>query len=200
MRVYEALERAARMRGVLVVSTPGGGVVLTRAGGRATKTVLRQGVNILRASLQTSLRERFSDYTVVSQSAGSDERFGMDSSEPHGAAEDKGVRRHRPLVLMAEDQGLDEELQKRAVWECNVRAGRSRRYSCTVRGWLDEEGRVWAPNTMACVEDDWLGIHARLLVSSVVLQKDKEGTTAALELVARETFDVLATPETDGDQ
>jgi len=54
-----------------------------------------------------------------------------------GEASDPGTRRYRPLQIIAEQFVDDASARDRAIWEANVRAGRSRRVTVVVRGWRE---------------------------------------------------------------
>lgn len=188
---FEAIERAARMRGVLLVADGAGRLTIARAGSSRAGTVLVQGKNILSARGLFSQRERFSTYTVKGQAQGTDNAFGAAAASQKGSATDAGVTRHRPLVVLAEDQGEGASFGERAAWERNVRRGRSSRATVTVQGW-QHAGGIWAPNLLVPVQSALLDIDAELLTASVTLTLDERGTTAELELCAAEAFDVIA--------
>lgn len=191
---FEALERAARMRGVLLVADGAGRLAIARAAAKRAGTALVQGKNLLTGRGHFSWRERFSKYTVKGQAQGTDTAFGAAAASQKGEASDAGVTRYRPLVVLAEDQGEGASFAERASWERNVRRGRSSRATVTVQGW-QHAGGIWAPNLLVPVESSLLGIDAELLTASVTLTLDERGTTAELELCAAEAFDVIAPPK-----
>ena len=67
---FEAIERGCRFRAVLPLSDGAGGLVLGRPTRSRTATALRRGVNILSASGDVSWQDRFSEYTLLGQQAG----------------------------------------------------------------------------------------------------------------------------------
>lgn len=187
--VHEALERAGRMRGVLLMTDRAGDLVLTRAtSSRRTATVIEAGRNALRGRRRTDLRDRYRTYTVKSQVPGRDTFYGPHAAEPSAQATDSGIRRYRPLTLLAESQET-AELTKRATWERNVRAGRSQRLSYTVPGWENAEG-LWTPNVLVPVKDRLARVDGELLVVSVALRRDDEGQVTDLELTDRRAMTV----------
>lgn len=102
--VFETLERAARYRGVLLMSDGFGNLVITRPSRERLNTELRLGANVLKARGQFSLRRRFQTYTVVGQDKGGDFRSGLEVSEVSSPPiEDTEVRRYRPRILVAEE-------------------------------------------------------------------------------------------------
>lgn len=191
---YEAIERACRMRAVLAVSDGQGGLVLTRAGTSKAPTPLVLGENILAGSGHSSLRERFRDYTVKGQVAGSDQLFGATAAGPAGFALDPIVQRYRPLVRVAEDQADSGVCETRARWEANVRAGRARRATYRVQGWRHATG-LWQPNALVDVRDPLLGIATEMLIATVrhTLQS---GSTTEIEVVRPEAFQLVPLADT----
>jgi prophage tail gpP-like protein len=191
---YEAIERMARTRAVLAVSDGRGGLVLTRAGTSKATTALVLGENILSASGLSSLRERFRDYTVKGQLAGTDAVHGTQASGPAGVALDPIVQRYRPLVVVAEEQADIATCRTRAQWEANVRAGRGRRATYRVQGWK-HKGGLWRPNELVNVLDPLLGIAMEMLVVTVRHAIASSGSTTEIEVVRPEAYALVPLPE-----
>ena len=195
---FEALERAARMRGVLLVSDEDGNLVITRAGTSRVNTALVQGQNILSARGSFSFRDRFSTYICKGQNVGLDLSTPEQNSQPKGEAPDSQVKRYRPLIIVAEDIADSKGLKDRAMWEAAVRMGRSARPVITVQGWEHDAG-LWLPNTLVRVDCPYLYLAEELLIVAVTYQVNDRGTTAELELCRPAAFDLRAVPETDAE-
>lgn len=198
---YECIERACRMCAVLPVSDGKGGLVLTRAKDTRPVAELVEGVNILAASGEFGMKERYSQYIVKGQDRGSDDN--LDAPETHSQvraeAADSSIARYRPLIVLAESHGPHATYKDRATWERNVRRGRSSRATVTVQGWRSPDGRLWQPNTMVHLKSPWLGVDAELLVASVALTLDEQnGTRAELRLCGREAFDLVVGKQAAG--
>lgn len=189
--VFECLERAARMKAVLLVSDGLGNLILTRANSDASVAVLIEGENILAARAELSWNDRYSRYIVQAQGAGSDEWNGPAVAHMEAESADAAIDRYRPLIVLAEDQGAGGNLSQRAEWERNVRMGRGCRATVNVVGWRNSSGRLWKPNTIVHVRSPYLGLDHNLLVVSVDYVLDENGTQAELSLVRREAFDLL---------
>lgn len=192
---WEALERAARQRGLLLVADGRGGLVITRASVGRLVATLSEGENLLSARGTYSMRDRFSRYTALGQTAGSDWTSPEDNAEPSGRATDPAVGRHRPLTILAEEQGDSGSFQQRADWEARVRAGRARRIEADVQGWR-HSGGLWAPNAGVRFRSASLRIDQALLIAGVEFLLDGgRGSITTLSLVKPETFDMLPLPE-----
>ncbi len=197
--VFETLESAARIRAVLLLSDGLGNLVLSRAGTQRISEALELGKNIYRASGKNSHRDRFSRYEVKGQMAGSDEWYAEDAAHPLGTSVDKAISRHRPLTVLAEEQVDKSSAQKRAEWERNVRYGRSRRVTYTVKSWFHSSG-LWQPGFMVPVRDSYLGINGDRLIAGVDLVLDDEGFSARLDILPRQAFELIELPEPGEDE
>ncbi len=195
---WEALERAARMRGLLMISDAQGGLAITRAGTERVGTDLIQGKNVKAARGTFSMRDRYSRYVCKGQNVGFDTDTPDQNAGPKGEATDGSVSRYRPLIIVAEDIGDAAALDDRAVWEAAVRMGRSARPLVTVQGWHHASG-LWAPNKRVRLDCPYLHLDADMLIVAVAYRLDKDaGTTTDIELCPPTAFDLLPVPEDDG--
>ena len=195
--VFELLERAARFRGVLLVSDGNGGLRITRAGkSRATQS-LELGANILRGRSMLTQRDRYSLYQVLAQKRADD--FTLDSTAAAVKAEvkDSGIKRYRPTVIQSSDPIDIEGALTRAQWERSIRAGRSSEGEVGVRGWLDGKA-PWQPNALVTVRDPWLGLDGEYLISTVTYRLSQDsGEVTDLALTPPGAFEVRTEVETD---
>jgi prophage tail gpP-like protein len=191
--VFEAIERAARMRALLLVSDGLGGLLLTRAG-TAPAAALIEGVNLKSGRSERDARGRYSRYLCRGQVQASDELDAESAYQQEAHYDDPGVLRHRPLVVLAEDQGHAKSVQARAEWECRRRAAKGTRVYITVQGWRDAAGRLWRINTVAPVRSPTLGIDNELLIVEVRNTLDERGTLTELTLAPRGGYEPGATP------
>jgi prophage tail gpP-like protein len=190
---FEALERAARMRGVLLISDARGGLSIARAGAERIATALAQGENILSARASFSMRDRYSSYICKGQNIGFDESTPDQNAQPKGTAQDTGVQRYRPLIIVAENVSDAKGLKDRAIWEAAVRLGRSARPQITVQDWRHTDG-LWLPNYLVPVRCPYLYLDAEMLIVAVTYRLNDNGTTAEIELCRPEAFKMLPTP------
>ena len=190
--VFECLERAARLKALLLTSNPEGDLVITRAGTRRLDFGLVEGDNIKAARGEFSWKERFSSYTVKGQG-----RLGAEGDSMHSAATakiaDELITRPRPLIVLAEAHSKNAALRDRAEWERNVRRGRSARGSITVQGWVDPAGVIWQPNTLVPVTSPmlWLDAAKMLIVGCTYTLDDQGGTLTELAISQPEAFQLL---------
>ncbi|WP_368565487.1 phage baseplate assembly protein [Pseudoxanthomonas sp. UTMC 1351] len=190
---FECLERAARQRGVLLLSDGIGGLVLGRAGEGAIGTALVEGENLLRGEVRNDASQRYASYILKGQQTGDDEVFGEAASALKATATDAGVTRPRVLLLVSEDEGDQAALQRRAQWEANVRAARALTATVTVQGWRHAHG-LWAPNRTVQLRTPTLGLDRDLLIRDVELICDEQGLRSELTLTPIEAYSLMAMP------
>lgn len=190
--VFECLERAARMKAVLLVSNTAGDLVITRATKQLIPAYLDEGENILSARAEFSWKERFSKYTVKGQDTGNDDQNGAAVAQISGAVTDETINRYRPLIVLAESHGSGVTLRDRAEWERNVRAGRGARGTISVQGWRHAGGDIWRPNTLVRVVSPMIYLDADMLIVGCAYTLDEGGTRTELSIARRESFELLA--------
>lgn len=188
--VFEAIDRAARMRALLLVSDGLGGLLITRAGTRRAPTRLVLGQNMLGMRVRADWRDRFSHYVAKGQAPGNDFFSGVKAAQVLARAQDPGVTRFRPFVLTNDAPDLAATLQQRVQWEANVRAARSLVVEVAVQGWRHELG-LWEPNTLVAVSAPDLRVDAELLIASVQYTLDDRGSVAELAMVRSDAFNEL---------
>lgn len=192
---YACMQRAAERRGVFLTSGFLRDVKITKASPVVHPGLLKLGANVLNASRTGRFSERFSHYIVKSQAAGSETFFGPAATGPFVRVQDTGVTPYRPLIMVADGYGNAAELNKRASWERNVRAGRSRRLTYGVQGLLSPLAKVpWPSNELITVDDPYFDQVGLLLIAAVSLSYGPQGEVATLELAHPSAFDVLIPP------
>lgn len=187
--VYEAIERGARIRGLLVTSDGLGKLLLTTPGNARAQTALEYGKNVKSGSALFDVSQRFRRYVIRGQESGSDEEFG-DEISVEGEAFDDAVRKERELVVLADGQVWIATAQRRAQWEAAVRAARGSKVTLLVQGWRQGPGLpFWKPNLVVHATVAPLRLDRELLISEVRFSRDKEGgTTTELVLMRADAF------------
>ncbi|ABE45635.1 phage baseplate assembly protein [Polaromonas sp. JS666] len=195
--VFEAIERMARIRAVLLTNDGKGNLVITRAGTTRVGTPLMLGQNLLEADATLNYRDRFSTYIMKGQAAGGDFFSGKAASQIKAVANDPTIKRYRPLVVVSEGQDIAASLKDRVLWEANVRAARSNDITCKVQGWSHVDG-LWEPNTLVHITDAWLRLDAELLIKKVGYQLDAGGSITELTLTSPDAYKLLPLKDTKG--
>lgn len=177
---YSTIERRARGRGVLIYDTPKGRIKLATKPEGTHAGTLRRGENILPgATAQFTERGRHSEVKVRGQASGGTEKEAL---RPETIARDSSLRRRRPVILRLEGETTVDRMKKRAEWQANRAAGNAVTANLPVTGWRDVGGKIWSPNWLVRVEDDWLGLEGLMIIKAVELTQSDEGTKAILSL------------------
>lgn len=191
--VYEAIKRAVGDEGALIVSDGAGGIRITRVAA-ARAAALIEGDNIETADLDGDAADRFHEYRIAAQSAGTDEASG-DATRVQASAFDEGVTRTSRTLLIRPEKGYSvAEARKRADWEARVRAAKSTSVTVGVVGWRQpRNGLLWAPNALTYVKSpNLVGYEGDLLITQVDYSISSEGgQVTQLKLVRPDAF----TPE-----
>lgn len=200
--VFEAIDRAAKLRALIVTDDPSGNLVITRAGKGTMRGALVTGENILRGRAVFSGRDRFRNYICKAQSAGNDFDAPSVFTGAQGAASDAAVRRPRTLVIIAEGQADAARCALRAQWEASVRRGKASQFEYVVQGWRDGAGALWRDNTLVTVRDAVSPFEGALLIAEVEFSIDErsQGTLTRLKVAPREAYDTFEKLETKTDQ
>lgn len=188
--VFAALDRLCRFRKCILSPDKAGGVLITRAGTDRAKVSLQQGVNILSASGVLDTSERFSLYVVKGQNTSVKTLDGELESHAEARTTDSQVTRYRPLVVMAETGANNASAMDRAVWEANVRLGRSAIATITVFGWRQMlNGPLWRPNQLVGIKSAYLRMNGDMLIRQVTYKRTaNDGTTCDLDIVSPQAF------------
>jgi prophage tail gpP-like protein len=145
------------------------------------------------------MTERFSDYIVKGQRAGTDNDYGESCAAVRGEARDIGVARYRPFMVRAEGQVTDGDAIRRARWEASTRAARSVTVAVTVAGWRQDDGSLWRINTLVPCRLPYLRIEQDLLISRLTFSLTLDGgTTSRLELKDPKAFEPEPPKKKDG--
>ena len=192
--VFEAIDRAARYRGLLVMSDGTGGVLLTRAGLLRAEDDLVLGQNLLQGRATVDLRDRFDRYVVKGQAPGTDLRNGAVASQAKAQATDPQVGRYRPLLVVADAPDTAAALADRAKWEATVRRAKSTTLVGVVQGFAQRSGELWAPNRLVKVVAEPLRLNEDLLISSVAFMVSAQGCFTELSLTLADAYTLEPIP------
>lgn len=186
--IFEALNRAAKERQLILLSSTHGNLVIEKKGQKKVSTELIEGVNILSAGVEFDNTERFSDYYIKGQQPGilGDANNSIGSK---GSAKDNGISRHRPLIVMAENSVDNDSAQKRAEWEATFRAAQGTKVNCVVQGWKQKDGSLWSTNQIVHIDCRSIGIKQDMLISRVKFEQSASGRRTELELIRKDAFE-----------
>jgi len=187
--VFESLDRAARTQGFLWISTRAGNIRLTRAARARAYSELHEDHNIKSANLSIDTTKRHNEYIVKGQTFGSDIFNGINASEPEGKAYDRGINRHRPLIVIAEGAVDTKKAKERAQWEATVRAAQGMNVSVVTQGWVQGDNSLWGINQIVRLKSRFLGLNKDLLTETVEHSLTiGGGTTTSMGLIRADSY------------
>jgi prophage tail gpP-like protein len=199
---YEVIERAARAYAKLVYDDTSGNLVLAAVGDNAMASGFSEGVNVQEAHGEFSTVERMTTIAAILQTTDvltndtsnlplpyvGDGAFATDKTLPARA---DGMARYRPLLILAEQDLLQNELMaQRIQWEMARRVGRSQAITITCDSWRDSGGTLWTPNWLAPIYLPSLKVQDVWLITEVTFLRDEQGTRAEVTLMPPAAFQV----------
>ncbi|MEO6359901.1 MAG: phage baseplate assembly protein [Sphingomicrobium sp.] len=193
--VWEAIARACQHRGLLPITRADGTIALINAKPTGSAVRLSQGDNLLTVRGSHDVSERFSRYVVKGQSAGDDDVNGKAAAHAKAEAGDPAVRRHRPMMIVAEEQADTASLKRRAAWEAIVRAARAQSADVTLIGWRRSDGSLWDVAQAVDLDAPAAWISDAMMVSGVRFVLDEQGRRIELHIVRPEAYSQLPVPE-----
>lgn len=181
------------------------------------KNVTERQSNMLSGRGVFNNSKRFNRYNCYSQANTTAETYRIEDkkvippsieTKTIGSATDDGIRSSRVFNFIgdspfsdgalyriegrSQEESKDNDSTNRAIWESNIRRAKSFYYISKVVGYRAyEDGIIWRPNLLVYVDDEDVQIQSQLLVNKVTYSKDLSGSTTLLELVSKDTFDLL---------
>jgi prophage tail gpP-like protein len=220
-KAMPAMEKAARQRGVLLVSDGVANLLLTTAGSTRAPDQVKLGYNIVKNEFKDSWEKRYSDVYVKGQTARANGNYqGVDavltptttpgtgtapaasatSAESAGIimtghAQDPEITRWRPDVRMVNTQSGSSTVQEQAEWHVRVDRGLGHKNSYTVVDWrAGPSAALWRPNQVTAVYDPYAGIDEDMLIEGVDYLYDEQGSRTLLHLVGATAYDRINEP------
>lgn len=186
--VLDALSRACRLRGVLPTRDDQGRLLLTKAGKTLFAGIIRRGWNVIEMAGIGTDEERHSEYVVFGQSNTADDFEAARGLKAR--ATDPEIGRYLPLIINAEGNTTQAELQALADHTARVRRGHSMGFRYLVEGWTFQ-GKPWPLNQRVRIEDDVAGLAGEeWLITSVRHTCDlREGDVTELVVRPIEAYD-----------
>jgi len=207
---YLFIEKFAKKRQVLLMSDGDGNILLARTpkDDERLNTVLTSSPGyqavILSAVAIYDDTKRFYRYAMKSQSNvvsnGIVEDVHAISNDKivsvSATAYDEAIRHTRVFNLMTHDDSYNSQadLQERATSQANYNRATGFKYTVTVQGFspINDPARIWQPNQLILVNDDYCNIPKQLLlIKSVEFNYSiAGGSMTTLELIDKEGYSV----------
>lgn len=199
--VFNFIDQICKYRAVFPLSDGVGGLIIASVSDIRSGGQLVVGENVKSRTGGVNNADRFSIITVKGQADASE--FGDAEAETlsgsEGKAYDPDVKRYRPLILQAEKDGFNLDMQARAEWEVRHRRFKGVELTYSVAGCEAAEGEYWKVNTLVPVKDAELGVARDMLISGLTISRDEQGTMSQVTVAPAEAYDIPATREPEDD-
>ncbi|MGA4368108.1 phage baseplate assembly protein [Pantoea ananatis] len=193
----EVIDRITRWAALLYYDLPDGSLFLTRVGTKQAASGVKQGENIESAAYESSMDERFSEYTGVSMAItpvneiSGNEAYDAVALSKATDPEAAKMRYRNRTVIIESTMTANAQAQQCIDWEMNRRYGRSYCLQVTVDSWRDSAGKLWEPNTLIPISLPVFGLTDQLwLLGEVTYIKDDRGTVSEMVLMPPAAFSV----------
>lgn len=198
--VFDALEKYAQQRQVLLTTNEDSNIVLLRSPSKTYKTLLSLSGNspaiILSGNIVNDDTKRFNKYDgkAAENPLGIENAF-VDPKKIAGSSKlaqefDFFIRKSRIYHFQPSAVSANETLQECVKWESNFRTSQAQQWNYTLQGHLaKDDNKVWLPGYLVNVQDVFTAPHALLLISGVTYTYNLgEGSKTTLKLVTQESF------------
>jgi prophage tail gpP-like protein len=176
---FRLVEKMARQQGMTICGEADGNAKITKAGSKRHSGGLIEGQNILTGASDHNGSNRHSEYTVRGQRPFG---HGVDNLEIEAIARDKGVDRHRPIIIYQDEDTDKKRAKKRAKNRKDRAAGHALKATIDTQGFRDQGGKLWEPGYLVWVESPFLDIAQDMLIESVTYMQSEQGSIATLGL------------------
>lgn len=155
--------------------------------------------NVLSAEIEHNVGERYSAIIAVGSGQGNQTNYSERVTKLRGVVKNGpgefGIGKdfqHRKVLIVSDDDVRSVDLAlERAKREMATRDSTGHRINLTVRGhtqyWDLNSPAIFAPDTMALVEDEEIGLSALYLITSCTFGMGREGEQTQLTLVPKGT-------------
>lgn len=186
--VFEALNKAAKRRAMLLTTGRVGNLVITNTGSTRAHDSLVIGDNVLRATGIYDYANRYGAYMIKSADRTVGKGWNAQTISIFAEATDDDIFRHRPLIIRGDGVQTTKDAQNQVRWEAWMRAAKAVRASAVVRGMRQSNGSLWEVNTLVWVDFPQMLIAGDMLISSIEYQQNSGGTLTTMELTRPDAY------------
>ena len=189
--IYSALERAAKLRQLILYTDETGALVISRpAVIKQNQGVLVEGSHVLSAERTTNTSNRFAEYRMYVMNTGA-----LDGNEENlkvfSEAKDREIARKRVMQFSPEGYAQAQNGKLRLEWEKTVRQAKSEKITVNIPHWFNADQKPWKLNRLVTLEIPSLSVSGDYLVSGVSFYLDSEsGPKATLECESPKVYSV----------
>jgi prophage tail gpP-like protein len=182
--VYDFIERLARVRGAVLGSTSFGQFLLIGQHSNEVVANLQEGQNIKK--MQCIIKKEYSweTYTVIAQTAASDQNAGAQAAQLKASWGGFGVLGSTLITPAEQPVKTIQEVLDRARNEAKVNEGTMITAEVTVQGWFRDQYHLWWPGDRVQVYSPMCPLDMTMKIQKVVFSQDSaNGTETTLTLL-----------------
>lgn len=193
----DTIQRACRQFGLIAYTDRKGQLVInsiTQASTPVASNELRRPGNIKSTEEDINYEDSFSTLYVKGQDIRNGKAWTKEQLQKTAIASDSNVTLYRPKVIISDAVASKDELQKRANWEVQYRAGSAKSYRVETRGFRQfnddniSSNPLWEPGyRVTLAHDDW-DIYEQKIISSVTHFFSDAGSHSSLLLKDPRTY------------
>ena len=176
---FRCVEKLARAQGMTLHGTADGNINITKAGSKRQGGAIIEGVNILHGAAKHNGQNRHSEYTVRGQRPFG---HGDENLEIEAIEKDSFVKRHRPAIIIQDEDTTKKFAMKRAKNRKDRAAGDGLKATIKVQGHHDDGGQLWEPGNLVWTQSVFLDIAQDMLIESCDWRQDSKGSITTLQL------------------
>jgi prophage tail gpP-like protein len=177
--IFRLVEKMANQQGMTVTGTADGNAQITKAGSKRHAGGLIEGHNILSGTSDHNASNRHSEYIVRGQRPFG---HGVDNLQIEAIARDKGVDRHRPIIIIQDEDTTKKRTKTKAKNRKDRAAGHALKATIDTQGFRDDGGKLWEPGYLVWVQSPFLDIAQDMLIESVTYMQSEQGSIATIGL------------------
>jgi prophage tail gpP-like protein len=188
---FEAIDRLARHRGAILGDDSSGtnlvaaDIINAPESGPLVGTLI-EGQNIIAARATVVDLQLMGHIKIISQEAGSDQRWGADVSQNQVLLSAPNLMergRYKPYLAIAEHAANMHDLRLRGQFEIAWRNKEAITAQITIRGWLNDSGSLWQAMDRVQINSPMLALNQALIIQAVTFTQDNNtGSRTTLEL------------------
>lgn len=183
---FRCVEKMVKQQGMTITGEADGNAKITKAGSKRHSGGIVEGRNFLTGTADHNGSNRHSEYIVRGQRPFG---HGVDNLEIEAILRDKTVDRHRPIIIIQDEDTTKDRTKKRAKTRKDRAAGHSLKASVEVQGFRDEGGKLWEPGHLVWLESPFLDIAQDMLIESVTYNQSDNGSISTLSLTDPRAYD-----------
>lgn len=193
----DTIQRLCRMIGVIAYTSNKGELIVTEitiASLKKAKQKIERPGNIKSISEDLDYSERFSAIYVKGQDSGDGKAWTKEQLQQVAKVTDKNVSLYRPKVVVADSKSTQKDLERRANYEAQYRAGKSKSYNVSMWGFRqnrteEESDDIWDLGLVTQLFHDKWEVSESRIISNINYEYTKQnGTITAVGLSDVRTY------------